>query len=61
MLFRSKLLRTCVALTLVLSMSLITFADTIRLKNGSVIKGKIINFGNVNLRLFLAKARDNVK
>ena len=46
MLFKSKFLRVSIALSLILSLSIITFADTIRLKNGSVIKGKIVNFSN---------------
>jgi len=41
---RSSILRSSIALMLVLSMSLVTFADTIRLKDGSILKGKIISF-----------------
>ncbi len=46
MFFKSKFLRFSLALTLVFSMSILTFADTIRLKDGSIIKGKIVKFGN---------------
>jgi len=42
MLFKSKFLRVSLALSLILTLSILTFADTIRLKNGSIIKGKII-------------------
>jgi PA-IL-like protein len=45
MLFKSKFLRFSLALTLVFSLSILTFADTIRLKDGSIIKGKIVKFG----------------
>ena len=45
MLFKSKFLRFSLALTLVLGLSILTFADTIRLKDGSIIKGKIVKFG----------------
>ena len=45
MLFKSKFLRFSLALTLVCSLSILTFADTIRLKDGSIIKGKIVKFG----------------
>ena len=45
MLLKSKFFRLTFALTLALSFSLPVFADTIRLKDGSVIKGKITSFG----------------
>lgn len=45
MLFASKFLRPFCACGLILAMSVLTFADTIRLKDGSVIKGKITSFG----------------
>jgi PA-IL-like protein len=44
--FKSKFLRVSLALSLILTLSILTFGDTIRLKNGSIIKGKIINFAN---------------
>lgn len=46
MLFKSNFFRVLSALCLVLTMSILTFADTIRLKDGSIIKGKIVSFGN---------------
>jgi hypothetical protein len=42
---KSNLYRAALGFFLVLSMSVFAFADTIRLKDGSIIKGKIINFG----------------
>lgn len=44
MFLKSGFFRLLCSLCLVFSMSLLTFADTIRLKDGSVIKGKITNF-----------------
>src|ERR1700712_3124649 len=44
MFFNSKFVRLVCALCLMFSMAVLTFADTIRLKDGSVIKGKIVNF-----------------
>ena len=45
MLFKSNFLRVIGALCLAFSMSIAVFADTIRLKDGSIIKGKIVSFG----------------
>jgi PA-IL-like protein. len=44
MLLKSKLFRAAAALSLVFCLCVLTLADTIRLKDGSVIKGKIIGF-----------------
>ncbi len=44
MLFKSKFFHFVCALCLVLSMTVLAFGDTIRLKDGSIIKGKIVNF-----------------
>ncbi len=44
MIFNSNFFRFLFAVCLALSMSVVGFADTIRLKDGSIIKGKIINF-----------------
>ena len=44
MFFNSKFVRLLCASCLVFSLAVLTFADTIRLKDGSVIKGKIVNF-----------------
>jgi hypothetical protein len=45
MLLKSNLSRLLFVVCLVLSVSVFAFADTIRLKDGSIIKGKIISFG----------------
>lgn len=44
--FTSKACRSAAASILVLAMSAVAFADTIRLKDGSIIKGKIVSFGS---------------
>lgn len=44
MLLKSKFLRLIFTLTLLLSMTLMAFADTIRLKDGSIVKGRVIGF-----------------
>lgn len=44
MLFKSNFFRLACSLSLILTLSILTFADTIRLKDGSIIKGKITNF-----------------
>ena len=44
MFFKSKFFRVVSVLCLALSMTVWAFADTIRLKDGSIIKGKIVNF-----------------
>ena len=44
MLLKSNLLRLFVTLTVVLGLSLVVFADTIRLKDGSIVKGKVIGY-----------------
>jgi hypothetical protein len=41
---RSSLFRYCLSLILTFSLSVIAFADTIRLKDGSIIKGRIVSF-----------------
>ena len=45
MLLKSKIIRVACAFCLLFSMTVLAFADTIRLKDGSIIKGKIISFG----------------
>lgn len=42
--FNSKFFRLICAACLVFTMSVMAFADTIRLKDGSIIKGKIVGF-----------------
>jgi hypothetical protein len=44
MLLKSNLYRLVFVVCLILSVSVFAFADTIRLKDGSIIKGKIISF-----------------
>ncbi len=44
MLLKSKIIRAACAFCLVFSMTILAFADTIRLKDGSIIKGKIVSF-----------------
>jgi hypothetical protein len=44
--FKSRFFRLAVSFCLVLSISAMAFADTIRLKDGSIIKGKIVTFGD---------------
>jgi len=46
MLFKSNFFRVIASLCLVFSMTVLAFADTIRLKDGSIIKGKIVSFGD---------------
>lgn len=41
----SRITRGLVSSLLILSLSVLAFADTIRLKDGSIIKGKIVSFG----------------
>jgi hypothetical protein len=41
---KSKFLRVSLALTMLLSFTLFAFADTIRLKDGSIVKGRVIGF-----------------
>ncbi len=43
--FSSKLIRAAISSILLLTVSMLTLADTIRLKDGSIIKGKIVGFG----------------
>lgn len=44
MLFISKIFRAFIVIGLIASLSVLTFADTIRLKDGRIIKGKIVSF-----------------
>ncbi|MGC2238257.1 MAG: LecA/PA-IL family lectin [Pyrinomonadaceae bacterium] len=44
MLLKSKFIRIVCSLCLVFSLAALVAADTIRLKDGSIIKGKIVNF-----------------
>ncbi len=46
MFIKSKLFRLIFLFCIVFSMSILGFADTIRLKDGSIIKGKIVSFGD---------------
>jgi PA-IL-like protein len=44
MLLQSNFLRLIFTLTFVLGLSLVVFADTVRLKDGSIVKGRVIGF-----------------
>jgi hypothetical protein len=44
--FRSTVFRSVSAFLLVVSLGVVTFADTIRLKDGSRVKGKIVGFAD---------------
>lgn len=44
--FKFNFFRVIGAVCLVFSITIVGFADTIRLKDGSIIKGKIVSFGN---------------
>ncbi len=46
MFLKSKVFRVVSLLVLTLSLAVFAFADTIRLKDGSIIKGKIVSFGS---------------
>lgn len=50
---KSKVFRVIFIFCLVISLSLVAFADTIRLKDGSIIKGKIVSFGNGTFTLII--------
>ena len=43
--FSTKIIRATVSSILILALSMLALADTIRLKDGSIIKGKIVGFG----------------
>jgi len=45
MLFKSNFFRVFCSLCLAVSLTTAVFADTLRLKDGSIIKGKIVSFG----------------
>ena len=40
-----RVVRGIVALLLIVGLAIVSFADTIRLKDGSITKGKIASFG----------------
>ncbi len=54
MFFKSSFFRLSSAVILTLSLSFVVFADTIRLKDGSVIKGKIVSFGSGRFTVIIA-------
>lgn len=55
MFLKSKFFRVVCALTLLLALFSLVFADTIRLKDGSIIKGKIINFSNGQFTILIGE------
>ncbi len=54
MFFKSKIFRLSLILSLTLSVTFAVFADTIRLKDGSIIKGKIVGFGSGRFTVLIA-------
>lgn len=54
MFFNTKFFRAISVICLVLTVSVFAFADTIRLKNGSIFKGKIISFGSGKFTLVIS-------
>ena len=54
MFHNNKLFRAVSVFCLVLTISVFAFADTIRLKDGSIFKGKIINFGGGKFTLVIS-------
>ncbi len=46
MILRSRLFKITATFGLILSIALLSFGDTIRLKDGSIIKGRIVSFGD---------------
>lgn len=44
MLLKSKFFRLIATLAIILSLGLLAFADTVRLKDGSVVKGRVVGF-----------------
>ena len=61
MLLKSFSFRLISIIAISLSLSLLTFADTIRLKNGSVVKGRIVGFKDGQFVVVTVKAPDNGK
>ena len=55
MFLKSKFCRITLACCLILSMFVLTFADTIRLKDGSIIKGKIVSFGEGKFTIMIGE------
>ncbi len=53
--FKFRFLRLAFSAALVVSLSAIVFADTIRLKDGSIIKGKITAFGDGKFTIEMGK------
>lgn len=53
--FNSKLFRLMWSVCLIFSLSVVAFADTIRLKDGSIIKGKIIGFSGGNFTVVMGQ------
>jgi len=51
--FRSRLSRLAAAFVILMAMATLAFGDTIRLKDGSIIKGKIISFGGGNFTVVI--------
>ena len=54
MLFKSSFLRVVCILFTILTVTTLSFGDTIRLKDGSIIKGKIVSFGDGKFIVLIA-------
>lgn len=54
MFFNTKFIRIVAIFSIILTVSVFAFADTIRLKNGSIIKGKIVGFGGGKFTLMIS-------
>lgn len=59
MFFKSSFFRVVCSLCLVLALSAAAFADTIRLKDGSIIKGKIVSFGGGKFTVLVGSRQMN--
>ncbi len=55
MFLKSKFGRVVFTCCLLMSMFVLTFADTIRLKDGSIIKGKIVTFGEGKFTILIGE------
>ena len=55
MIFRNSHFRVLGSLALVLSLGAVSFGDTLRLKDGSIIKGKIVSFGGGKFKVAMGE------
>ena len=59
MLFKSKFFSVICALCMILTMTVFAFGDTLRLKDGSIIKGKIVSFGGGKFTVMVGQRKMN--